>query len=275
MRAFSHSRFQILIIAAAGMAMTGLAVSASAEGLLDRAKKRHGLVAGVRYLVPEYKGGMKFRTAEAPDVELIQDAAQQLKLPVAFVRSDISSADGMLASQKADVVLAAISDRAAIPPSMMAIDTGYTLRPMAIMRSDTDIKAWEQLKGRKVCVSEGGLYVGKLAAKYGAIEQVVRAPADSLLALRIGACDAAVHDSALLEELGRLPEWKKFSARLSPGAPSSLAFLIPATDSQGQAGLKRVVNAWSSSHAINQLSNKRARQIAFEVYLDQDVPDCH
>ena len=255
--------------------MTGLAVPSSAEGMLDQAKKRQGLVAGVHYVVPEYKGGMKFRTPEAPDVELMQDAAQQLKLSVSFIRSDLSSAGAILASQKADVVLAAISDRSSIPPGMMAIDTGYISRPMAIMRSDTNIKTWQQLKGRKVCVSEGGLYAGTLSAQYGAIEEVVRAPADSLLAVRVGSCDAAVHDSALLEELNRLPEAKKFSARLSPGSPSSLVFLISAKDSQGQAELKRVVKGWSSTHAISQLGKKRARQIAFEVYLDQDVPDCH
>jgi hypothetical protein len=57
---------------------------------------------------------------------------------------------------------------------------------MATMRTDADIKVWEHLKGRKVCVSESGLHVGTLAARYGATEKVYKAPADSLLALRVG-----------------------------------------------------------------------------------------
>src|SRR3546814_17373291 len=88
---------------------------------------------------------------------------------------------------------------------------------MAIMRTDTDIKSWQQLKGRTVCLSEGGRYVGALTRQYGAVEIVFKAPADSLLALRTGGCAAAVHDDVMLKELLKLPEWKKFSSSLPPG----------------------------------------------------------
>jgi len=166
-------------------------------------------------------------------------------------------------------------NRPALPRAAIAIPTGYAAAPMAIMRTDTDIKSWPQLRGRTVCVAAGGRYAGTLAARYGATEVVHKAPADALLALRIGACDAAVHDSALLEELIRLPEWKKFSARLPAGPQVPLAFIVPAHDQQSAALLAQVAREWAAAGYLQAQLQKAARNIAFEVYLDQDVPDCH
>jgi len=246
--------------------LAGACAGALAADGLERAKQRGELRAGLRYVVPEYKGGMKFRTPEAPDAALLEDVARRVQLPLAMVSAETG---------KADIALVRIGQTDPLHRAAGVIPTGYAAGPMAIMRSDTDIKAWEQLKGRKVCVSEGGVYAGTLSARYGAIETVYKAPADSLLALRIGACDAAVHDSAMLERLIRLPEWKKFSARLPAGSSTSLAFAVPADDKPGSATLRRIALAWAANGYLDVLMSKMVRQIAFEVYLDQDVPDCH
>jgi polar amino acid transport system substrate-binding protein len=250
------------------------AVACAGDGLVG-AKQEGKLVAGINFVVPEYRAGAKFRTPEAIDTALVEDLAQRLRRAPATVRTAPGSQANLLASGKADIVLATLADNDSLLRSATVVPIAYTAAPMAIMRSDTDIKRWDQLKGRKVCVSEGGLYVGTLAAKYGAIEKVQRAPADSLLALRIGECDAAVHDSALLEELIKLPEWKKFSARLPAGPRSTLAFVTPATDAKSAALLKQIAQEWAASATPQRLTKKAVQHIAFEVYLDQDVPDCH
>ena len=92
----------------------------------------------------------------------------------------------------------------------------YSISPMAIMRTDTDIHEWSALAGRTVCLAADGRYVGEMAARYGAIEQVYPSTTDALLGVRIGSCDAMVHDEAFLEALLAFPEWRKFSARLEP-----------------------------------------------------------
>jgi polar amino acid transport system substrate-binding protein len=173
------------------------------------------------------------------------------------------------------VVLAALPAGGPLDRSTVVVPTGYAAGPMAIMPTNTTIKTWEQLKGRPVCISEKSVYIGTIAARYGAIEKKFNAPADSLLALRTGQCDAAVHDSTMLNELIRLPEWKKFSARLPAGQSIPLVFVVPAGDTSTVAYLKQVAGEWQSNGYLNQLVTKTARQIAFEVYLDQDVPDCH
>ncbi|HYD63234.1 MAG TPA: transporter substrate-binding domain-containing protein [Noviherbaspirillum sp.] len=255
------------------LAMAGLCAGAWANGL-ERAKQRDKLVAGIHYVVPEYRGGMKYRTPETLDRALLEDVAKRLRLPLAAAPSAGNPAQ-LLAAGKADIAIAMVTDADPVHRTHTVIPTGYTAGPMAIMRTDTDIKTWEQLKGRKVCVSEGGVHVGTIAAKYGAIEMTYRAPADALIAVRVGECDATVHDSAMLEDLIKYPEWKKFSARLPAGPRSTLAFIVPASDKKSVAYLKEVVNDWSTTGHLDKLLKSAVRNIAFEVYLDQNAPDCH
>jgi polar amino acid transport system substrate-binding protein len=263
------ARLSLTLVAA------GLCTSAIAADGLDRAKQNRKLVAGVHYVVPEYKAGMKFRTPETVDTALLDDLTQRLHVSLSTVRIEPGKQVQSLRSGKVDVALAMIGDSDPLLRNATVIPTGYAAGPMAIMRSDTTIKAWEHLKGRKVCVSEGGQYVGTLASKYGAIEKVYRAPADALIAVRIGECDATVHDNVMLEELIKLPEWKKFSATLPVGPRARLAFVVPSADKTNAAFLKQVTDEWATKGHVDQLVKKSVRNIAFEVYLDQNVPDCH
>lgn len=265
----------LLLRAASAAALAGICSGAAAADGIDRARQRGKLVAGIQYVVPEYRGGMKYRTPEAIDTALLADVARRLQLPLATVPAQPGRQAALLAADEADLALIAVTGADPLRRTAAVIPTGYASGPMAIMRTDTDIRSWPQLKGRKVCVAEGGRYAGTLARRYGAIEIVHKAPADALIALRIGTCDATVHDSALLEELIRLPEWKKFSARLPAGPRTALAFMVPATDRKTAAFLSQVARDWAATGHVEQLLKKAVQNIAFEVYLDQDVPDCH
>lgn len=254
--------------------MTVVCTTAFADGF-DRAKQRGKLLAGLHYPVPPYKAGTKFRTPEAPDSVLLEDVAKRLKLSLETDKATRSNQAQLANSGKIDIALVSVAQGDAPQRGVTVIPTGYSAGQMAIMRTDTDIKTWQQLKGRKVCVSEGSLHVGTLATKYGAIEKVYRAPADALIAVRTGECDATVHDSTMLEELITYPEWKKFSARLPAGPNMTLAFVVPERDKKGAAFLKEVVRDWSTTGYLNKQVKNATRNIAFEVYLDQNVPDCH
>jgi len=256
------------------VALACAGANAFADGAFVRAKQRGKLVTGIGYLTPAYQAGARFRTPETMDGTLAEEIAKRLQLAPDMVSIASAQAASASGTGNADLLLAASIDADTLRANTI-VPTGYAAGPMAIMRSDTDIKRWEQLKGRTVCLSEGGRYVGAIAARYGAIEKVFRAPADSLLALRIGRCDAAVHDNTMLEELIKLPEWKKFSARLPVGPRTPLEFVVPGDDAKSIAFLRQLASDWRTSGYLDQLLKKRARSIAFEVYLDQDVPDCH
>lgn len=233
------------------------------------------LLAGVQYVPPAFVAGEKVRTPESVAAALVQDLAKRLVLPGQTVSVGLAKPDDVLAAGKARVLLVPVGDPEALAPATRMIPTGYSSGAMAIMRNDTDIKTWEQLKGRTVCLAEGGRYSGQISARYGAVEKSFRAPADSLLALRIGGCDAAVHDSAILNELIKLPEWKKFSARLPVRDMAPLAIVISSSDPLSRGALSEVTRHWADSAYLQKLTTSAARDIAFEVYLDQTVTDCH
>lgn len=159
-----------------------------------------------------------------------------------------------------------------LPSGVQRYALGWSAGPMAIMRTDTDIHEWADLAGRTVCLSADSRHVGEPAARYAAIEQVYPSAADALLALRIGQCDAAVQDEGFLRRLLVFPEWQKFSAQLAPDRQVALVQLLRA-DLPADA-----VHALRQSVApaqLQKLAQQQARSIAFEVYLDQTVPDCH
>ncbi|MBB5391882.1 MULTISPECIES: transporter substrate-binding domain-containing protein [unclassified Herbaspirillum] len=235
-------------------------------GVLDAAKQAGILRVGLDYVPPAYKGGMKFRTPESVDSVLADDLAVQFKLTSAYLKN----ASGI----RADVALTLAPEGEAGDADTVIIPTGYRAGGMAIMRTDTSIRKWDDLKGRSVCVSEGSSYVGTLASRYGAIEKVMRAPADSLLAVRTGQCDAAVHDDSLMKELLKLPEWKKFSARLAPASRQALVLKVRGADAADLAAFRQAAGRWNEAFWAG-VRKKWANNVAFEVYLDQNVPDCH
>ncbi len=233
------------------------------------------LVVGVSYVIPPFVGGAKVRTPESIETALAAEIATRLRADLRTVSAVAADRSALLKNIGMDFLVGTPRELQVSYPDTIIVPTGYFLSPMAIMRADSDIKTWAQLQGRTVCLSEGGPYRGTMAAQYGAVEKVLRAPADSLLALRTGVCDAAVHDSSMLNELLKLPEWKKFSARLPSGQRVPLVFAVSSDKVQTVKLLKQASSDWKASRYLDKLTKNRARDIAFEVYLDQNVPDCH
>jgi polar amino acid transport system substrate-binding protein len=263
-----------LVIAVLAPASVAHAADEIRSGLAA-ARQRGTLAIGLSYPLPTYIAGAKFRTPESPESTVAEALAARFKLALGTTRVATANVAQALAAGRIDLALMLLDDGAAAPANVVLVPSGYSAGAMAIMRSDTDIRRWEQLKGRTVCLSEGGAYVGKMAAQYGAIEKVQRAPADALLSLRIGTCDAAVHDDTMLNTLLKLPEWKKFSARLPVQSRQTLMLAVRAGDAETLAAVKQWRMDAAASGFWGDLIKKWGNNVAFEVYLDQNVPDCH
>src|SRR5690606_20765700 len=203
---------------------------------------------GMQYVEPPFLAGAKDRTPEAIDTALAKALGKKLGMSVQAVpvKADAVPAPG--GNGEPRVVLTALqSGSPEASGATVSIPTGYLLAPMAIMRTDTDIKSWEQLKGRTVCLAEGGNYVGHIGQRYGATEMSFPAPTEALMALRIGECDAAVHDEFLLQALLKLPEWKKFSAKLTPTDDKQLlVFKVAADDQAAVNAIRQLTKEWKS-----------------------------
>lgn len=188
-------------------------------------------------------------TAEGFEADLARDIGKALGRPVIMVGAD------------ADIV---VQRGAGVP-------VGYAPAISAAMRSDTTIRDWADLKGRTVCVTDGSP-AARLAAELGADVLAQPSPALSLMLVRTGDCDAALHEAAPLAALFRNPEWAKFSATLPPreAAPLTLA-VTPSLRAEVEVALTAVATpqVWQARSA------RWARNVALEVWLEQDAPDCH
>lgn len=236
---------------------------------------RTALTVGIDYAPAPFVGGDKVRTPERVATLLAEELARSLGGHARFVEQDVATR-----AVPAGTVDVAVLELRGTPPlefldAATYVPTGQVTHPMAIMRIDSDIKHWSQLKGRTVCVSEDGRYVSQISERYGAIEQVHPSPADALLALRIGQCDVAVHDDVLLKALLKFPEWKKFSSTLISDEATEQYFVVTAGNDEMTALLNKTVAVWQRQGHLKKLVASMARDIAFEVYLDQTVPDCH
>jgi len=261
---------------AAGVAAAGSALAANPAA--EKADGGLSITLGLPYISPPHQPGAKVRTPEGPAQLLAARLGKERPINVVAVQTP-AQAEGATGATTAepsvDVLLVPRTAGNDGSGEERVIPIGYNAGYMAIMRTDTDIKRWDDLRGRTVCLSEESGLVGQLQARYGAIEKIYRAPADALLDLRIGGCDATVHDSTMLNALLEFPEWQKFSAQLPVQEIREWAFVLPKANPALEAALESRVQQWRESGVLQKITQQSARDIAFEVYMDQSVPDCH
>lgn len=209
--------------------------------------------------------GAKVRTPGAIEL-LAMDQADNASLSLVNPELAINK----LKNNEIDAWIGVIHSDADIPEFLEINKLDWAANPVLIMRTDTDIKNWQAIEKRSICISKDSRYIGELESLYGAIEYIYPTVTDALLALRIGECDASLQEEEFVNELLSYPEWQKFSARLQPYKYVNLVELQLADDVAGQQLLKLLDSA-----QLKSLVESQAKDIAFEVYLDQTVPDCH
>lgn len=257
-----------------------LALTIALPGLLacpalsEPAPGKSVLRVGVPYLPPLTKSvEARLYTEDGFEIELARELGERLGRPVTLVRLD---KDKIVPALSAGAVDIALSRQAPAEPSpVRTIPTGFSSGLAVSMRTDTVIHRWEDLAGRLICVAEANEPARLLAESFGARVRLERAPARALMHVRTGDCDAAIHDQALLEPLFGNREWKKFSATLPATAPTELRALLAPAGGPRSEELTRAVAALGSSDAWGHRVARWAANVAFEVYLDQEAPDCH
>lgn len=266
-RLSSRQLFQIAVALSAAVWADPVSSSAPHTGTLRIA---------VQHLPAEPDAtNIRVYTPEGFDLFLAQRLAETLGRELELV--ELSETDAIAALERGTVSLAftrQMQDEP-VPEGIQPLATGFDSGTAVAMRTDTDISDWNGLAGRTVCVSAANAAGQEIAAAHGAHLRIEDAPARALMLVRTGVCDAAIHDSVLLEKLFDERGWDKFSATLPAVAPTRLTALVTSADSvlaaDAQAALQDVATAqdWAS------LTTRWARNVAFEVYLEQDAPDCH
>lgn len=245
-----------------------------------QARARGLLVVGVPYLAPPAAAGAKVRTPERLDTVMAERLGARLGLPVKVVQVEPARRGAVLADGSVDLLLADRVAGQSAPgleaPGVALVPTGYAARPKAVIRSDTPMRRWQDARGRSVCMASAAFQAQALAARWGTVVRTFRVPSDALVAVREGACDIGLVDDTTWAALMKFPEWKKFSATLPPdGPPAERVWLARAGDGAAADWLAAAMADWRNEGAWQAMAGKWAREVAFDVYLDQEVPDCH
>ncbi|MGN6578746.1 MAG: ABC transporter substrate-binding protein [Bordetella sp.] len=284
MRVISWIRLRPLRLAVPLIALALLAAAGAqalrpvdVKTLFSAARQRGQLIVGVPYLAPPQAAGAKVRTPERLDPQMAQRLARRLGLPVVLRQVDAAQAPALLASGAVDLVLADEADTAAdaAPPSgIERVPTGYATRPQAVIRDDTAMRRWSDVAGHTACMSDAAAAAQALARRWGAKVRLYRVPSDALVAVREGQCDLGLVDDTVWTPLMGYPEWKKYAATLP--LEESAAAHVWLLRGQPEAGwLAGEMRHWRGEGAWRKMTAQWARNVAFDVYLDQSVPDCH
>lgn len=267
------ARLRLLALGAC-LALSGAAQAQAQPEAFAAARARGELVVGVPYLAPPPAAGAKIRTPDGLDAAMAERLGQSLGLPVRLRELPPAAAAAALAAGEVDLALA--EGGADQPGPVAAQPTGYAYRPKAVIRSDTRLRQPADARGRSVCMAEAASASRELARRWGAVVRTYRVPSDALVAVREGSCDIGLVDDAVWEPLMRFPEWKKFSSTLAAdGARHERVWLLPADAAASRGWLAQEMRAWERAGAWRAMTAKWARDVAFDVYLDQEVPDCH
>jgi len=118
----------------------------------------------------------------------------------------------------------------------------------ALMRKNSGIKRWEDLRGKPVCVSQGSNFINWLRGTYGAEIKAFRSQSESLLSLRGNGCVAAVHVSPTLQALLVNPEWADYEIPLPPDRdPLSSVIWVRKGEHDIQGRIDAIVRDWHRS----------------------------
>jgi polar amino acid transport system substrate-binding protein len=207
------SKFVSIMAAGIVLGMLGAAV-AHADTLGD-IKKKGVLVVGTKadyrpfgFLDPSGK-----IVGFEPD--LAADIAKRLGVKLELVPVVASNRIQFLQQGKIDLMIATTSDTPDRRKIVDFVDPNYYGSGTNVLApKSAHIKAWADLKGKKVCLIQGSFYNKELQEKYGIEGVAFPGTAEAYAALKNGNCIAfAYDDTAIVGEMLK-PEWKDYEMPL-------------------------------------------------------------
>jgi len=231
-------------------------ISASAlaqSDVLDKIKKDGVIKIGVKTNYQPF--GMLNSSGKIIGIEpdLAADIGKQMGVKVELVPVESSNRIQFLQQGRIDVLIATLGVSAErvkvvnfIQPYYYASGTGLLVRP------ESGIKAWEDLKGKTLCGVQGTYYNRPVSEKYGATVSAFANISEAQTALKNGSCIGLLDDSIVTGKIlmeGKLPG---YVAPLPPGDPQpwGLATALSNKDSALAKNLPAIVTGWHKSGKI-------------------------
>ncbi len=206
------------VLLALAWALLGLVPSAMGTedaSRLELIERRGRLVVGVKADYPPW--GQIDAATELVGLEpdLAADIARRLVVGLELVAVTSANRLQRLEDGAVDLVIATMADTPQRRALAGLIEPHYYASGVNVLSpASARLTAWEQLRGRRVCLTDGAYFNRTLVERYGIVPQPYKGTRDSQLALRDGRCTAwAYDDTALIGEL-RQPRWQGYEMAL-------------------------------------------------------------
>jgi polar amino acid transport system substrate-binding protein len=239
--------------------LLGLATMAAAAqaDVLDDIKKRGTLIVGVK---ADYKP-FGFRDPSGGIIGIEPDLAADVakKLGVKLELVPVVSANRMefLNQGKIDLMIATMSDKPDRRKVVQVIEPLYYSDAVNILlRKDAPVKAWEDIKGKKLCGTTGAFYNKDIAQQYGPEIASFDGSEKPLLALKNGDCIGYLYDQTFIAGKLTDDDWKDYKMVLPGIMETPWAIAVKLGEANFQKFLEDLHKDWLKSGRIVELEKK-------------------
>ncbi len=189
----------------------GPPIDGVAGGRLERVLQRQRLIVGVKSDYPPW--GMV-----APDggivgleADLAKDVADRLGVALELVSVTTTNRLRRLEDGAVDLVIATLGDTFERQQISALVRPHYYASGVNLLApAGSPFQDWGQLRGRRVCLTDGAYYNRALSERYLLEPVVFPGTRDTLLALRDGRCVGWAFDDTALARLLSDPEWSDY-----------------------------------------------------------------
>ena len=245
------------MICAGPLGLLALATAASAD-VLEDIKKRGTLIVGVK---ADYKP-FGFRDPSGAIIGLEPDLAADVagRLGVKLELVPVVSANRMefLNQGKIDLMIATMSDKPERRRIVQVIEPLYYSDAVNILlKKDAPVKAWTDLKGKKLCGTTGAFYNKDVAQQYGPEIASFDGSEKPLLALKNNDCIGYLYDQTFI--VGKLADddWKGGYHMPLPGIMETpWAIAVRLGETNFKALMEDIHKQWMKSGRIVELEKK-------------------
>lgn len=214
LRAASRFLRSTRLLSRASLAVLGLAggLAAAHADQLDRVKQRGKLIVGIRndYVPFGYLDKQGRNTGF--EVDLARAIAKDMfgsEDAIEFVPVVASNRIEFLNAGRIDLIIATLGVTADRGKVIDFTEPFYSMAGMVLLApKEASYKSWDDIRGKKICGSQGNLYNRMLTEKLGADLVLFPGTAEIYSAFQAGRCDAIAYDGPNLNMKVTEDGWK-------------------------------------------------------------------
>lgn len=194
------------------------------------------------------------------EVDLAREVAKKISVEPRIVIVTSSNRIQFLEQGQIDLIIATLSDTPERRRVVHMVEPGYFADATNLLiRDDSPITSWNELKGRKICGVQGAIYNKPAQQNQGAEVVAFAGLTEAFAALKSGTCEGLVYaDQILRETVEDKQIWQGYTVRLEPFNEIPWAFAIrkSAADTDYARFLSDTVREWHKSGFMMQSAKK-------------------